>query len=210
MRVPTTLAVGIAVLLTAIPILSFAADPTPLRFRHLGREDGLSQSYVNAIAQDRNGFLWFGTQEGLNRYDGYRFRLYEHDPDDPGTLASDLVRSLTTDTDGVLWVGTDGGGVARYDPATDSFTRFMHDPNDVASLSDDSVRVVTTGPDGAIWIGTDYAGLCRLDPATGVVTRFPLVADSVGVFAIAFDGSGVPIAAPRRVLPGRYGCGARA
>ena len=156
----------------------------------------MSQSYVNAIAQDRQGFIWLGTQEGLNRYDGYRFRLYEHRADDPGSLGSDLIRTLTTDATGTLWVGTDGGGLARYEAATDSFVRYQHDPADDSTLPDDRVRMVAVDDSGMIWVGTDEDGVARLDPATGRFERFALAVDGasgVGVFAIGFMADGEPI-----------------
>ncbi|MEM8984649.1 MAG: two-component regulator propeller domain-containing protein, partial [Pseudomonadota bacterium] len=164
-------------------------DPVALRFRHVGRDDGLSQAYVNDIAQDRQGVVWFATQEGLNRFDGYRFRVYTHDASDRSSLGADLIRSLAVAGDGTLWVGTDGGGVASYDSTTDSFVRFQHQPERVDSLSDDRVRVIGVAPDGVVWAGTDASGLNRIDSATGSVTRFDL-APSAGVYALAFAPDG--------------------
>ncbi|MEM1263333.1 MAG: two-component regulator propeller domain-containing protein [Pseudomonadota bacterium] len=160
-----------------------------MRFRHVGREDGLSQAYVNDIVQDRQGFLWFATQEGLNRFDGYRFRVYTHGADDAGTLGADLIRSLAVDATGTVWVGTDGGGIAQYDSVSDRFVSYRHRPGEITSLSDDRVRVLEVAPDAAIWAGTDQNGLNRLDPTTGVVTRFAL-GDSVGVYAVEFTPDG--------------------
>jgi signal transduction histidine kinase/CheY-like chemotaxis protein/ligand-binding sensor domain-containing protein len=85
------------------------ADTVQLSFRQLTIEDGLSQGMVNAMVQDRHGFLWFGTKDGLNRYDGYRFETFRHDPGDSTTIGDNNVRSLFEDADGRLWVGTDRG-----------------------------------------------------------------------------------------------------
>ncbi|MEO1036820.1 MAG: two-component regulator propeller domain-containing protein [Pseudomonadota bacterium] len=195
-----TMVVGVVTLLVTASTAAFAADPVTVRFRHLGREDGLSQAYVNAIAQDRHGFLWFGTNEGLNRYDGYRFRLYANDPDDSNSIGADLIRSLATDDTGTLWVGTDGGGAARYDADTDQFTRYRHDPSREDSLSSDQVRTLAVAADGGVWIGVDDAGLNRLEPATGRVRRFSLDDGPLDVYAIDFDAEDRPIVGTSRGL----------
>ena len=110
-----------------------------LRFERIALEEGLSQSTVLAVLQDRHGFLWLGTQDGLNKYDGYGFEVYRHDPLDEGSLSTSFVQTIYEDRAGVLWVGTWGGGLNRYDPQTQSFIRYRHDPTDPHSLSDDIV-----------------------------------------------------------------------
>ncbi len=101
-------------------LMSLAARPAAahkknVHFDHISIRDGLSQAVVNAILQDHHGFMWFGTQEGLNRYDGYEFEVFAHDPADPGSISHDSIRSLHEDKLGVLWIGTDGGGLNRFD-----------------------------------------------------------------------------------------------
>src|SRR4051812_28604394 len=81
----------------------------------------------SAIAQDREGLLWFGTQGGLVRYDGYEFRVFKSNPSDPSTIAGNYVRSMLVASDGRLWVGTFSGGLSAYDARTETFTRFQHD-----------------------------------------------------------------------------------
>ena len=164
---------GIALLSVAMPAMVLPSDDLNVRFQHISRADGLSQSYVYAIAQDFDGFLWFGTQEGLNRYDGYEFRVHANDPSDPTSLASNTIRSLLRTADGTLWVGTDPGGLSRYDPVSGTFVNYRHDPDDPTSLSGDNVRVIAPGRDGTIWVGTDGAGLNRFDPVTLKFERFP-------------------------------------
>lgn len=90
-----------------LPLMAQAQ--TVFRFEHLGVKEGLSQSVVTATLQDREGYLWFSTEEGLNRYDGYQFAVYRHDLNDSMTIASSRVGSLFEDRDGTLWVGTDAG-----------------------------------------------------------------------------------------------------
>ena len=89
-----------------------------LKFTHLTTNDGLSQGYVVDILQDRRGFMWFATRDGLNRYDGYTFVVYKHDPNDPGSLSSNFIQDLMEDDQGYLWVATNNG-VNRFDPTTE-------------------------------------------------------------------------------------------
>ncbi len=143
-----------------------------IAFANLSVEDGLSQAAVTAIVQDAAGFMWFGTQEGLNRYDGYRFETFFHDDGDPGSISNNWVSSLLADRTGRLWVATNGGGLNRLDGETGSFERFLHDPNDPGTLSSDRVRVLFEDSRGALWIGTDGGGLNRFDPGTDRFVAF--------------------------------------
>ena len=101
-------AIGVLLTLMAPVVTLSAAEQPNLRFQHLSVEEGLSQASVNTVLQDRNGFMWFGTQEGLNRYDGYRFTTFAFNPADPTSLANDSVKDILEDRSGVLWVGTEG------------------------------------------------------------------------------------------------------
>lgn len=137
-----------------------------LQFRTLGVADGLSQATINAIAQDHQGYIWLGTQEGLNRFDGVGVTRYSHDPLRPDSLGHDWVADILVDRDGSVWVGTFGGGLSRYDRGGDRFEHLRHDPNDPNSLPAGPVRALLQDHAGMIWIGTDGGGLARLDPAT--------------------------------------------
>ncbi len=142
------------------------------QFVRISVAQGLSQPTINDITQDRRGFLWIATQEGLNRYDGYEFKTYFNDVQDSGSLNSDYVWSLFVDRSGVLWVGTDGGGLSRYREETDSFVSYGNNPADPESLSSDRVRVIFEDRQGALWVGTDRGGLNRFDKSTGKFRRF--------------------------------------
>ena len=107
-------------------LLLFGASPSSaqeatIHFSRLGQDDGLSQVSVTSIAQDALGYLWFGTQDGLNRFDGYTFDVYHSAPENPGSLSNDYVLSMLTDSHGILWIGT-YEGLYRYDTRTDVFT----------------------------------------------------------------------------------------
>lgn len=150
----------------------FADGKRNLLFSRLSTDEGLSQAGINSIVQDRYGFIWIGTQEGLNRYDGNEFIVYEHDSEDPTSLPHNWVWTTLVDDSGSLWVGTDGGGLSRYDPGLDGFIHFRHDPQDESSLSNNRVRVIYQDHQGELWIGTDGGGLNRFDHGSGRFIRF--------------------------------------
>jgi len=99
-----------------------------MHFKHLSLDDGLSQSNVQSILQDSRGYMWFATESGLNRYDGYSIRTYTRDRGNPTGFANDYVWVIAEDASEDLWLATQGGGVVRWDRATDTFESFRHDP----------------------------------------------------------------------------------
>ena len=125
-----------------------------LRFDHISIEQGLSQSAVLVIFQDSRGFLWFGTQDGLNRYDGYNFKIYKPDPDVPSSLSDRAITSIVEDKDGYLWIGTQLGGLNRYDPSTEKFVHYLHDDSNPTSLGDNHINVLYLDKTNNLWIGT--------------------------------------------------------
>ncbi len=142
-----------------------------LRFTHLTTNDGLSQSYVTAIVQDRRGFMWFATRDGLNRYDGNAFVVYKSNPNDPGSLSSNFIQGLLEDDHGYLWVATNTG-VNRFDPTTERCTRYLHDTSSAGSIGGASVKSIAQDSRGYLWFGTEDGGLDKLDPATGIFTHY--------------------------------------
>ncbi|MDX1498316.1 MAG: two-component regulator propeller domain-containing protein [Woeseiaceae bacterium] len=145
---------------------------TPMHFTHLSVDDGLSQNNVQVIFQDSTGFMWFGTESGLNRYDGYEIRRYHRSRFGPDGLHNDFIWAIAEDGDGNLWLATKGGGVARWDRDSDTFTSFRHDPADPDSLASDDIRTLLLREDGTIWVGTRDRGLDLLDPDTGKATHY--------------------------------------
>ncbi|MEO1369361.1 MAG: two-component regulator propeller domain-containing protein, partial [Acidobacteriota bacterium] len=142
--------------------------------------------------QDAQGFMWLGTQDGLNRWDGLEFTLYRHDPDSPSSLPNSYVRALESDAEGNLWVGT-SFGLGRFDAVTESFLVFHHAPERPDSLSGEDVRGLYADGDGALWIATRDGGVDRLDIATSTIERLPLPAFPgaiAGADAIAGDEQG--------------------
>jgi len=134
-----------------------------LSFEHLGTAQGLSQSNVICTLQDSRGFMWFGTREGLNRYDGYLFTVYKNKIGDDKSLANNMINAIVEDEKGYLWIGTWGGGLDRYDRRTDQFVHYRHDPADPGSLSSNLVLSLLRDTRGELWVGTEDGGLNRMD-----------------------------------------------
>ena len=158
-------------------------------FQHLGKENGLSQSSVFAIAQDSLGYLWFGTRGGLNKYDGYRMKVYDQ-VGGFGPAGSD-VRTLYVDpVTKVLWAGS-LAGLSRYDAAADTFEHFEHIPGDAATLTRGAVKAIHRDAEGRIWVGTSD-GLNLYQPGSNDFQR--LLPDPSSTFSpgnnISFITSG--------------------
>ena len=165
-----------------------------LKFSSLTINDGLSQSDVKSILKDRLGYMWFATDDGLNRYDGYNFIIYRHDPKDSHSLKSNDVSTLFEDKAGNIWVGTSGGGLSLYDRNSDSFTNFISEKNDAGSLSSNDISAIFQDSKNNIWIGT-YSGLNLLNQKTNTFKRFFYTKngddiDSHHIFAIVGDSAG--------------------
>jgi ligand-binding sensor domain-containing protein/signal transduction histidine kinase len=168
-------------------------------FTALTSTDGLSSAQVFGIAQDDNGFLWFATGDGLNRYDGYSLRTFRFERDDPNSLTNNTMSGILRGRDGALWLPTTGGGLDRFDPATETFTHYRHDPANPNSLSGNHIHTGSLLEDhqGALWIGTVGGGLNRLDPRTRTFTHYrhdpanPSSLSSDQVSTICQDKSGI-------------------
>lgn len=147
-------------------------------FEHLTLEDGLSQSTINAILQDHEGFMWFGTQDGLNRYDGYEFTVFKHNSSANDSLSANTILTLYEDSSGTLWIGADGGGLNRFDRDQETFVHYRNDPADATSLGNDVVTAITEDQQGNIWIGTSK-GLEQFDRITNEFSHYPNKIDSI-------------------------------
>jgi diguanylate cyclase (GGDEF)-like protein len=160
------------------------------------RMASLETSAVTSIAQDMQGFLWFGTQSNLLRWDGYRLHTYARNPDAAGSLPDNFIRSLLVDDRGQLWVGTNSGGLSRYDPQTDGFVSF---PVGANGTSDGTISALISDRRGGLWIGTGH-GIDHLDGATGRID--PPVANRARdtITALLLDRAGTLWAGTRKGL----------
>lgn len=180
------------------------AAPRSLRFERLSIEQGLSQQSVLTILQDRRGFMWFGTQAGLNRYDGYRVTVYRTDPDNPDSLPDNYVVASYEDEQGRLWFGTKGG-LTRFDHATGKFIRYLQPepgtrragasaPAAAQYTGNRAVLAIQPAP-GGLWLATGD-GLQFLDTASGALRSYRHDPDDAAslrdnrVNALALDGRG--------------------
>lgn len=149
-----------------------SADQQPsLIFDHLTPADGLSDGTSLGIAQDHQGLMWFATQNGLDKYDGYQFSVFNHDPDDPTSLSDNTIYSLYLAHNGVLWIGTAKGGLNKMDQTTNTFIHYVHDPVKPTSLASGPVRAIQEDASGNLWIGTEN-GLDHMDVKNGVFTHY--------------------------------------
>jgi ligand-binding sensor domain-containing protein/signal transduction histidine kinase len=165
------------------------------RFERLSVEQGLSQSSVNCILQDRQGFLWFGTEDGLNRYDGYSFTVFKPRRGDPNSLSHNFISALYEDRDGSLWVGSESGGLDRYDRMRNLFERHGSPP-DASPAVAGIVNAIVEDAERVLWVGT-RTGLDAYDHTTRRLMRYRADAGRAGalshnnVRALFVDSAGV-------------------
>jgi len=150
------------------------AQGNDLIFENLSIEQGLSNNDVKTVIQDKTGFIWFGTDDGLNRYDGYNFKIFRHDPEDSNSISDNSIWALMPDSKGNVWIGTKEGMLNKYDPASEKFTHWkiksaLTEENSVVSIYED--------PKGNIWIGSYQEGLYRLNLSTNKVDHWNTVPD---------------------------------
>jgi len=152
--------------------LDVTAQGIEKRFHHITIEDGLSQSSVQAILQDSKGFMWFGTEDGLNRYDGYHFTVYKTEAGNPNSLSDNTINALFEDSSGRIWIGSQSGGLILYDRKKDNFTTYHGADNEESweTLSSNTIWDITEDQEGLIWVATSY-GLNLFDPVTGRFSR---------------------------------------
>ncbi|MEM9325602.1 MAG: two-component regulator propeller domain-containing protein [Bacteroidota bacterium] len=181
--------------LTALSLLflgsSFGSDS--IVFHHIPEK--ISQSTITMIFEDPEGFLWFGTRYGLNKYDGRFFHTFLHNSDDSTTLSNNRINDVSIDEIGNFWIATDRG-VNYLDRSTGLITQYYHDPARKNSLSSDFSACLLVDEAGAVWVGTEDKGLCKYDPSKDKFTRFeyreedPFSISGNSVSALASDGQG--------------------
>lgn len=149
----------------------FPQDISNIRFKHIATENfviekGLSQNTIRTILQDKIGFLWFGTWDGLNKYDAYDFKIYNKE----NGLSNTSINCLYEDKKGMLWIGTDNG-LNKLNRRTQTITQYFHDPSDTCSLTNNSIYSIAEDQHGYLWIGTER-GLNHFDPETELATPY--------------------------------------
>ena len=164
------------------------AQPDNMALRYLRTEEGLSQNEVTSILQDNEGFMWFGTRSGLNRYDGYEFLVFDQVPGDSGSLVNTSIERIYKDSKGIIWIGTKSNGISRYNPVTGKFLNMpFNGPSAQNILPDKRVISFCEGSDGDMWIGTWNGGLLKYNPETGQGKTYQLTAN-INVIIKSSDG----------------------
>ena len=143
------------------------AQNQQLHFDHLGTAEGLSELTPLCMLQDSKGFIWIGTEDGLNRYDGYKFKIFRNDVKDATSIGSNYIQDIIEDKDGDIWVATAGAGLNRFDRKTNTFHRYQHDEKNRNSISSDFLSKIVTDRSGKMWLATQTSGLNLFDPKTG-------------------------------------------
>lgn len=144
-------------------------------------EEGLSQANVRCILQDRTGFLWFGTQDGLNRFDGYEFVKFKWEPNDTNTISANLISCLAEDYDGDIWIGT-LGGICIYNPKQNKFKRIAIESSGTSNIINQSVSSILIASDSTIWIGYYSGGLDRYAKRNRKISKLKTAVNDLNLF----------------------------
>ncbi|HUF10938.1 MAG TPA: two-component regulator propeller domain-containing protein [Rhodothermales bacterium] len=167
-----------------------------VRFNRLTQHDGLSNNVIQTILQDNQGFLWIGTVDGLNRFDGYEFETFVHDPANAQSLGDNSVITMALAPDSTIWIGS-FLGLNSFDPRTDTFSRYSHQAGNPNSLSHNTVNGLAFSPDGILWVATFGGGLNRFDVKSGSWTSFrhnssspnSISSDLINAVAVDMEGN---------------------
>lgn len=159
-------------------VLLFSADlpaqdnsfPFP-PFEKITIEQGLSTNEVYRVMQDKLGFVWLLTNDGLNRFDGYSFKIYDYNPSDSNSITAGLFYSLAPDKNGTFWMNSENQGIYSFNPITGLFFNYRNNPHNKNSLADDLTQGLAIDKNGHVWIATQ-SGLDKLDPVTKRFTHF--------------------------------------
>jgi signal transduction histidine kinase/ligand-binding sensor domain-containing protein/DNA-binding response OmpR family regulator len=150
--------------------MNFAVIAQNFNFERIGTEQGLSQNRITSIYQDSKGLLWFGTQDGLNMYDGYNFKVFKHEPGNPNSLSDYAVNSILESDSGIFWIGT-REGINRFNLKTQSFKHYKHNPDSNNSLVSNLIWCLIKDKYDNLWIGT-RDGLSKFNPSSETFTNY--------------------------------------
>ncbi|HRQ48948.1 MAG TPA: two-component regulator propeller domain-containing protein [Agriterribacter sp.] len=167
-------------------------------YETISTAQGLSQGMIFDLLQDKEGFIWVATKNGLNRYDGYSFKVFSNDPYNPHSLSSNTIRKLFEDSKGRIWVGTEDAGINVYDKKSGNFYRIQHRAADTTSLSGDAIRCIAELANGKMLVSAYGAGFNMIElpagffekPSVPLITRFTLPHNNDNVYAMGKDPAG--------------------
>ena len=153
-----------------VGISAFSQAPN-LKFKHITTEQGLSNSTIEAIYQDSRGFMWFGTRDGLNRYDGNSMVIFKHDPKNTTSISDNYITCIYEDPKKNLWIGTING-LNKFDQATNTFTNYKSNQKNTRSLSNNHITKLMIDKKGQLWITTKGGGVNLWESSEGKFTSF--------------------------------------
>jgi len=164
---------------------------TPV-FEHITTQHGLPQNNIRSIVEDKQGFLWCSSKNGLCRFDGYKFVYFQHLGNSPYVVSDNTISALALDSSGYIWAGTFSSGLNRIDPTTGGTTQYSHQNNNPKSLADNKVTTVVCSPDGVLWVGS-WSTLSRFEPSTATFINYalPKASSANHVVSIFADARGV-------------------
>lgn len=183
-------------------VCRLSAQISPLYFEKITSQNGLSNNKVNCVLQDTRGFIWFGTDDGLNRYDGNNFTIFRNQPGNPNWISGNMITDLLEDKYGILWIATADGGLTRYDYRLSprrQFIQYKHLPADTNSIPVNMLNALLEDAQGDIWIATSGAGVLKFDKKRQSFSRVGLGPGST-CLDLAFDDKGM-------IWVGRHGGG---
>jgi ligand-binding sensor domain-containing protein/signal transduction histidine kinase len=143
-----------------------------IKFDHLDINSGLSQNHIMCILQGSRGFMWFGTRDGFNKYDGYKFTVYKNNPEDTSSISNNFICSIAEDSKQFIWIATRGGGLSRYDKNRERFLQFKNNPRDKNSISSDLVTGVIVDHEDNVWLSAEDGGLNYYERDKNRFTRY--------------------------------------
>lgn len=155
----------------SVCFLAFSQKPN-IKFDHLDVKAGLSQNHIMCILQDRRGFMWFGTRDGLNKYDGYKFTVYKNDTKDSTSISNNFISAIAEDSKGVIWVATHGGGLNRYNKNKDRFIQLKNKRGNKNSITTNLLTGVITDHEDNLWISAEDGGLSFYEPGKKKFSHF--------------------------------------
>lgn len=184
--------------LILIPLLILGAlvataQAPALYFERITVQNGLSHNKVNCILQDQRGFMWIGTNDGLNRFDGHRFVIFRNNPEDKSTISGNLITGLLEDSEGILWITTADGGLSKYDfrlAPDKQFKQFRNRPRDSTSIPTNSLNALIEDKQKRLWLATSNASTILFDKKTEKFIN-PKAPGTKGIQALAMDSSGM-------------------
>jgi ligand-binding sensor domain-containing protein len=153
----------------------FAQSGNSINFkiRQISQTEGLSSTIVTSVLNDKVGFMWFGTQDGLNQYDGYSFKTYRYDSKDTNTISDNIIQTLYQDSEGIIWIGGAVNGLSSLNTNTNKIRRYKFN-NELIAAGQGKIVSIVQDKNGVIWVGSKSKGLYYSDPSKTFFTKLKL------------------------------------